>query len=73
MTQSKIDLSGRLCPFIVMHILRSAGRMEKGERASFFVDDPLAIKSVPEELEERGEFVVQVNKEKAGWVITVSR
>lgn len=52
MTQKKIELLGKNCPFPIMHIIREVDLMHPGEKLQFLVDDPLAIKSVPEELEE---------------------
>jgi TusA-related sulfurtransferase len=68
-----VDLNGKLCPFIIMLVLREVGVMRAGESRRFLVDDPLAIKSVPEELEENPEVSVRIDKARRGWEITVSK
>ena len=35
-----INLSGQICPFPVMRIVRDADMLPKGESATFLVDDP---------------------------------
>lgn len=72
MTEPPFDLNGKLCPFIIMHILREVGRMRAGETMVFLVDDPLAIKSVPEELEDNPNIRVHIEKVKRGWEITIA-
>ena len=56
-----------------MHIIRDVGEMNSGETRKFVTDDPLAIKSIPEELEDDDDLVVSINKHQRGWEITVTR
>ena len=69
----QMDLVTKVCPYVVMYILRAVSKLRSGERISFIVDDPLAIKSVPVELEEYDDLSVCVNQHSKGWEIIVSR
>ncbi|NCD33850.1 MAG: sulfurtransferase TusA family protein [Spartobacteria bacterium] len=73
MSTSRINLCDEICPFVVVDIVRESLKMPAGSTRTFIVDDPLAIKSVPEELEEHGGFSVTVEKHEDGWMITVVR
>jgi TusA-related sulfurtransferase len=67
-----IDLKGKLCPFAVMCIIKDVDVMKRGETRVFVVDDPLAIKSVPEELTEYEATTVSVRKLDKSWEISVT-
>jgi len=54
-----------------MHIVREVEMMRSGERLKFIVDDPLAIKSVPEELEDSHDLSVNISKAGRSWEIVV--
>jgi len=54
-----------------MHIVREVEMMRSGETLKFIVDDPLAIKSVPEELEESPDLSVTITKTDRVWEIVV--
>lgn len=69
----EVNLEGKLCPYVVVHIIREVGKMRSGETLSFHVDDPLAIKSVPDELEDRDDLSISVSRVKRGWEIVISR
>jgi TusA-related sulfurtransferase len=73
MSEEEISLIGKVCPYVVMHIIRDVGEMRSGETRKFVTDDPLAIKSIPEELEDDDDFVVLIDKHQRGWEITVRR
>ncbi len=68
-----VDLQGKLCPFAVMCVVREVDDMSEGDCRTFFVDDPLAIKSVPEELSEYEGVSCHITKQGKGWAITVSK
>ena len=68
-----INLSGQICPFPVMRIVRDADMLPKGESATFLVDDPLAIKAIPEEFEDFNDFSTEIKAVGNQWEITVSR
>jgi TusA-related sulfurtransferase len=68
-----VNLEGKLCPYVVVHILREVSTMQGGEACTFQVDDPLAIKSVPDELEDRDDLSISANRLKQGWEITISK
>jgi len=71
MTDNELNLQGKICPFPVMHIVREVEMMRSGETLKFIVDDPLAIKSVPEELEESPDLSVTITKTDRVWEIVV--
>lgn len=73
MAKKQINLVGKVCPFPVMCIVREVDLMKKGQTLKFLVDDPLAIKSAPEELEEYDNVKHSVKKKKKHWEITVSK
>jgi tRNA 2-thiouridine synthesizing protein A len=71
MTENELNLKGKICPFPVMHIVREVEMMRCGETLKFIVDDPLAIKSVPEELEDSPGLSVTISKAGRSWEIVV--
>jgi TusA-related sulfurtransferase len=73
MSEEEVSLIGKVCPYVVMHIIREVSEMNSGETRKFVTDDPLAIKSIPEELEDDDDFTVSMNKHQRGWEITVTR
>ena len=68
-----VDLGGRLCPYPVTRIIYESEQMKPGETRTYLVDDPLAIKSVPEELEDYADHAVSIESEGRMWRITVTR
>ncbi|MBN1553434.1 MAG: sulfurtransferase TusA family protein [Phycisphaerae bacterium] len=68
-----LDLTGKVCPYPVVSIVQQTDRLEKGQSARFLVDDPLAIKSAPEELEEYGDIAMTIEKKGSYWEIIVRR
>ncbi|MBN2561505.1 MAG: sulfurtransferase TusA family protein [Phycisphaerae bacterium] len=73
MGQEIIDLCGRICPYPVVEIVREVGRLRSGETLRCVVDDPLALKSVPEELEDFPDMTITITKLGKVWEITVER
>jgi TusA-related sulfurtransferase len=69
----EINLDGKICPYPVVEIIKEVAKMRKGETLTFCVDDPLAIKSVPEELKEDEDIELKIAKRSKGWNIIVSR
>ena len=68
-----IDLCGRVCPYPVVEIIREADRLRPGEALRCIVDDPLAIKSIPEELEDYDDVSITITPVKSGWEIVIER
>ena len=68
----QIDLLGKLCPYAVFTIIDSVEHMPAGQTKEFMVDDPLAIKSVPEELEVWNT-EINIEKIKRGWLIRITK
>jgi TusA-related sulfurtransferase len=52
MSEKIINLIGKVCPYPIAEIIYEVDRMSDDAKLVFLVDDPLAIKAVPEELEE---------------------
>jgi TusA-related sulfurtransferase len=73
MDYEQTDLVTKVCPYVVMYIIREAGKMRSGETRSFITDDPLALKSVPVELEEYDDLSVSVKPHEKGWELIISR
>ena len=69
----EIDLHGKICPYPVVEIIREVAKMRSGETLTFCVDDPLAIKSVPEELEDYTDLEITIKKQSKGWNIIISK
>lgn len=68
-----VNLEGQICPYPVMHIIYESEQMQPGESRTYIVDDPLAIKSVPEELEDYANHLVSIETVGRLWKITVTR
>jgi len=71
--KKEINLLGQFCPFPVMNIIREVDRMRGGEVVRFNVDDPLAVKSIPEELEDYSDISISITKNDKGWDIVISK
>ena len=71
-----VDLRGKICPYPVVQIIETVDNMDAGDGMIFLVDDPLAVKSVPEELEEMDDFgniVLHIEKCTGFWKIMIAR
>jgi len=68
-----VDLQGKLCPFAVMCVIKGVDKMQKGEKRTFLVDDPLATKSIPEELSEYSDVDYKITKLGKGWSIAIKK
>jgi len=73
MTAESIDLCGRVCPYPVVEVIREADRLHPGEALRCLVDDPLAIKSIPEELEDYDDISITITPVANGWDIVIER
>lgn len=69
----EIDLCGQLCPFPVVKVINEVDGMSKGEKKCFLVDDPLAVKSVPEELSDYKDVVLTIEKYANKWLLCIER
>jgi TusA-related sulfurtransferase len=45
-------LRGEICPFCIYEILQAVGDLPAGRPITVLVDDPLATRSIPEELQD---------------------
>ncbi len=73
MNKKEISLYGKICPYPVVEIVYEVDRMQEGEKCNFLVDDPLAIKSVPEELEDYDDIAISIDRIDKGWEIGISK
>jgi len=73
MDDVKINLMGKICPYPVVNIIKEVDKMRSGEKKTFVVDDPLCIKSVPDELEDYEDVTITINKIDKGWEIIIFR
>lgn len=67
------DLTGKVCPYAVVEVIRAVDRMRPGETLTFTVNDALALKSVPEELAEYDDITCAIERREKLWCITVRR
>ncbi len=65
------SLIGKVCPFPVVELINRVENMESGEEITFLIDDPLAAKSIPAELEEFGDVSFSLEKHEKIWKIMV--
>lgn len=70
---TEMDLCGELCPFPVVKVIQAVENMKTGETKVFHVDDPLAIKSIPEELEEHDSLDFNIEKKGLFWKLVVNK
>ena len=68
-----LDLCGEVCPYPVVKIIREVDRLASGETMRCLVDDPLALKAVPEELEDYPDLTLSITEKGRGWEIVISR
>ena len=73
MKHRTIDLRGKVCPFPIMEVISVVDQMHSRESISFQIDDPLALKSIPEELSEYAELKICITKIKSYWEITINK
>lgn len=67
------DLRGRVCPFPVVAVLKIADALPAGQEVCFVLDDPQAIKSIPEELEDDDELTICVTKHEKYWQLIIKK
>jgi len=73
MQEKIINLIGKVCPYPIAEIIYEVDRLDDNDRLVFIVDDPLAIKAVPEELEEYDELSYNIESRTGYWEITISK
>jgi len=73
MKQKIIDLRGKICPFPIMEIINKVDEMKPLESITFQIDDPLALKSIPEELSEYSDIQICIKKITPYWEITINK
>lgn len=69
----KIDLTGKFCPYPVINIITEVEKMQPGDRFGFEIDDPLALKSVPVELQDMDVEVDIEKNTKNTWLIFIKK
>lgn len=73
MSVEKKDLSGVLCPYCIVNVITSVEKMKPGNTNVFIVDDPLAIKAIPEELEEQDGIAIEIERCKRNWEVKIEK
>ena len=73
MSGKSVNLMGKFCPYPIVRIVFEVDQLAPGQSVTFVVDDPLALKSVPEELEEYDDISYETTRVDDGWQIMVTR
>ncbi|OFZ48688.1 MAG: hypothetical protein A2381_05035 [Bdellovibrionales bacterium RIFOXYB1_FULL_37_110] len=73
MKNRTIDLRGKVCPFPIMEVISIVDEMNPLESVSFQIDDPLALKSIPEELSDYADLKICIKKITSYWEITINK
>ncbi len=73
MDTEEINLSGVLCPYCIVNVIKAVEKMETGETNIFIVDDPLAIKAIPEELEDEDDLEIDIERNKQNWIVIIKK
>lgn len=66
-----IDLKGKMCPLPVVIILKMIDNMTAGQEMKFIFDDPMVLKSVPEEMEDYQDVEISIFQQKSFWEMTI--
>jgi TusA-related sulfurtransferase len=69
----KLDLRGSFCPYPVVETIELIDSCDKGVNIEVLVDDPLAIKAIPEELEDDNLTKFEIVKENRFWKILIQK
>lgn len=72
MAVKRLDFNGQVCPLPVINAIKQVKELESGDTLEILTDDPLAMKSIPEELAGPG-FEIKVEKQDMDWLITIDR
>lgn len=67
----EMDLRGQLCPYPVSQTINTFDELKKGAKLIVLVDDPLAIKAIPEELEYDDLKLLKISNKKKHWEIII--
>lgn len=68
----KLDVLGCVCPVPVMKALRKFEEISSGEQIELLTDDPLAIKTIPDEITE-SEAKVEVIADGRHWKVIITK
>lgn len=68
----RFNFNGQVCPFPVINSIKQFKQLLPGDTLEITTDDPLAMKSIPEELAESGVDIV-VEKRDFDWLIIINR
>lgn len=70
---SDVNYVGELCPYPVVKILEHVENMKPGDKFRFCVDDPLAVKSIPDELEAFDDIRHEIVRKEVFWEVIIER
>lgn len=68
-----VNYNGQICPYPVVKIIECVEKMEPGQKCRFCVDDPLATKSIPDELEEFKNIQYEIVRKRWFWEIIIQK
>ncbi len=72
MAVKRFDFNGQVCPLPVINAIKQMKQLDSGDTMEIITDDPLAMKSIPEELSEPG-VEITVQKQELDWLIVVHK
>ena len=72
MAVKRFDFNGQVCPLPVINAIKQFRQLEPGDTLEIITDDPLAMKSIPEELSESG-VEISVEKQEFDWLIVIHK
>ncbi|MCM8812990.1 MAG: sulfurtransferase TusA family protein [Candidatus Omnitrophica bacterium] len=72
MAVKTFDFTGQVCPLPVINTIKQFKQLSAGDCLEIVTDDPLAMKSIPEEIACFG-VKITVNKISAGWKILIEK
>jgi TusA-related sulfurtransferase len=70
---SRRSLIGEICPIPVVRVLEWVEGLKSGERGCFHIDDPLAVKSIPDELIDMEDVGFEIKRMDSYWELNVWR
>ncbi len=67
-----VDVTGKVCPYPVIVTLDKLKTLSRSGSLEIITDEPLAIRSVPDEAKRLG-FKVEVKRVDKGWKIIIKK
>ncbi len=67
-----LDVRGKVCPYPVIAALEGLHSLSTGKALEILTDEPLALRSVPEEAKRLG-LSTEIQKVENGWKIIIKK